>query len=217
MLLRDVSIDSPQASAIYSTSPGARYIVEGGQYRGAGSAIIVTDAAELRAKLLAAIDVFAGGSGSAYFLQSDQTGGGYQRLESTLALAPLSIDENDDAVVEQRRAQGAVLLSDLGTATRAVGAALALPMAVHGRLKAFVLVGHKPQQELFRPDELALLARSVRSVGLDIEALRAEALALENAALRERTERLAFAIGILERGPQVPSTQGLARPRTREA
>ncbi len=47
VVLRDVAIDSPQASAIYSTSPGARYVVEGGQYRGAGSAIIVIDAAEL--------------------------------------------------------------------------------------------------------------------------------------------------------------------------
>jgi hypothetical protein len=45
--LRDVSIESPQASAIYSTSPGARYLVEGGRYTGAGSAIIVIDAAEL--------------------------------------------------------------------------------------------------------------------------------------------------------------------------
>jgi hypothetical protein len=45
--LTDVAIDSPQASAIYSTSPGAHYLVEGGDYRGAGSAIIVIDADEL--------------------------------------------------------------------------------------------------------------------------------------------------------------------------
>ena len=45
--LRDVVIDSPDASAIYSTSPGARYLIEGGRYRGAGAAIVMVDGGEL--------------------------------------------------------------------------------------------------------------------------------------------------------------------------
>jgi hypothetical protein len=41
----------------------------------------VTDAAELHAKLLSAIDAFAGSAGSAYYVQSGQDGGAYRRVD----------------------------------------------------------------------------------------------------------------------------------------
>jgi hypothetical protein len=162
----------------------------------------VTDAGELRRKLLAAIDAYGGSGGSAFYVQD---GNGYLRAESTLEDMPQRITENDDAAVELRRAQGAVVLGDLGTEALASPAALALPMTVRGRLSAFVLVGHKPQQELFRPDEVALLARSVRTLGLDLEALRIEELERANAASREEIQRLRFALeswrtGLASRG-----------------
>lgn len=47
VVLRDVEIDAPQSSAIYSTSPGARYLIEGGQYRTAGTAIIMINGGAL--------------------------------------------------------------------------------------------------------------------------------------------------------------------------
>ncbi len=45
--LSDVTIDAPASSAIYSTAPGARYVLEGGRFRGGGSAIIMIDGMEL--------------------------------------------------------------------------------------------------------------------------------------------------------------------------
>jgi hypothetical protein len=47
VVLRDVEIDAPQSSAIYSTSPGARYLIEGGQYRTAGTSIIMINGGAL--------------------------------------------------------------------------------------------------------------------------------------------------------------------------
>lgn len=163
----------------------------------------VTDAGELRRKLLSAIDAFGSGTGSAMFVQD---GSGYRCVESTARGAPERIDENDDTVVELRRVQGAVPLGDSrGTTPLAARFALALPISARGRLGAFVLVGHKPQQELYRPDELTLLARSVRSVGLDLEALRVEELERDRARIRDEAERLRFALA---------SWQGAAAPRS---
>jgi hypothetical protein len=67
---------------------------------------------------------------------------------------------------------------------------LALPMTVSGQIVGFVLIGHKPQQELFRPDERDHLARAVQSGGLDLESLRVDALERENAAMVQYELRL---------------------------
>jgi hypothetical protein len=72
----------------------------------------------------------------------------------------------------------------------ASAAALALPMTVRGQIAGFVLIGHRRQQELFRPDEQAHLARAVQSLGLDLESLRVDALERENAATAQNERRL---------------------------
>lgn len=103
---------------------------------------------------------------------------------------------------------GAVLLADIGTASLAAQIALALPMTVRGRHSAFVLVGHKPQQELYRPDEISLLARSVRNVGLDLEALRVEELERDKAEALGESARLRFALQTWHNGPVPPGKGG---------
>lgn len=143
----------------------------------------VTDAVELRAKLLAAVAAFGGPGVGAAFYGRDAAGGDYRRDAVLDLTAPDRIDADDDAVVEMRRVHRAVNLADLDTPSSVRGHALALPMTLRGQLVGFVLLGSKPQQELYRPDEVSLLGASVQSVGLDLEALRVEALERTNAAL----------------------------------
>jgi len=146
----------------------------------------VTDADELRAKLAAAVAEYSG-AGAAVYGRDDRD---YRCLTTQALDAPELIGDNDDAVVELRRTRGALTLGDLQAPSRLSAAALALPMTVRGQIAGFVLIGHKPQQELFRPDERDHLARAVQSVGLDLESLRVDALERENAVMVQNELRL---------------------------
>lgn len=53
-------------------------------------------------------------------------------------------------------------------------------------LIGLVLLGAKPDGDGYRPDETAALANAVRSVGLDLDALRIEELEAEAVTLRSR-------------------------------
>lgn len=151
----------------------------------------VTDAAELRVKLVAAVAAYSG-AGAAFY---GRDAGGFIRLAASGIEAPERIGDNDDALVELRRLRAAVPLADLKAASLAGGMALALPMTLRGQLGAFVLIGHKSQRELFRPDEVALLSRTVQSVGLDLEALRIDTLERRNAAMVQTELRLRAELG----------------------
>jgi hypothetical protein len=74
-------------------------------------------------------------------------------------------------------------LADLNAPLSTEGHGLALPMALRRVLVAVVIVGMKPRHAQYRPDELALLAASVQSVGHDMNGLRVEALERNNARL----------------------------------
>lgn len=63
--------------------------------------------------------------------------------------------------------------------------AVALPMGFRGELQGFVLLGAKPSQGSYRPDEIAVLEYAVQQVGLDWQALQTEQLKAEVAGLRQ--------------------------------
>ncbi|GIL39880.1 histidine kinase N-terminal 7TM domain-containing protein [Roseiterribacter gracilis] len=77
----------------------------------------------------------------------------------------------------------AVELRSRGAAMRD-GSGWVLPMQQGGRVDGFVVVGEKADREIYRPDEIELLANCVRQVGLDLQALRVTALERELAQQR---------------------------------
>jgi hypothetical protein len=72
----------------------------------------------------------------------------------------------------------AVELRSRGAALRD-GSGWVLPMQQGGRIDGFVVVGEKADREIYRPDEVELLANCVRQVGLDLQALRVASLERE--------------------------------------
>jgi hypothetical protein len=70
------------------------------------------------------------------------------------------------------------------------GTLLALPMSHRGVLNGFVLLTTKPNGDSYRPDEIIVLDFAVSQIGLDLHALRVEALRTEVDAQRARAERL---------------------------
>jgi hypothetical protein len=150
----------------------------------------ITEPAALQEKLLSAIEDFAGIQGSALYLRGSEAG--YQLQRGTLAQVPTTVDENNDIVLEMRRTRAAV---DLGEHRRTLSGEYALPMMARGLVNGFVVIGSKAEGQSLRSDELALLAKSVHDVGLDLESLRIELLERSNAelSLTQTTLRLEIA------------------------
>lgn len=67
---------------------------------------------------------------------------------------------------------------------------LALPMFHRADLIGLVLIGAKPNTDTYRPDEEEVLAFAVHRIGLDLDALRIEALERETDALRQHVKVL---------------------------
>jgi GAF domain-containing protein len=67
---------------------------------------------------------------------------------------------------------------------------LAVPMSHRGELTGIVLLGHKPGEESYRPDEIELLAFAAQQIGLDLHALEIEGLRHDLAEARNRARTL---------------------------
>jgi hypothetical protein len=70
-------------------------------------------------------------------------------------------------------------------------------MSQRGTLSGLVALGPKPTGDSYRPDEQEILAFAARQVGLDIHALRTQALMAELTELRTRAEGLTEALQLL--------------------
>ncbi|HZV85488.1 MAG TPA: hypothetical protein VFF48_10930, partial [Brevundimonas sp.] len=70
------------------------------------------------------------------------------------------------------------------------GAALILPLVQRKDLTGFFVLGPKPSGELYRPDERETLADAAARIGLDLHALRVEALEAEGREQRRRADML---------------------------
>lgn len=109
---------------------------------------------------------------------------GYVRLTADGGAKRLDLDE---PVLVALRAEREPLE---GEAAAALGAALVLPMTYRDELTGFVALGLKPNGEVWRPDERAALADAVQKTGLDLHALRLEALERENTELKQSQRML---------------------------
>lgn len=86
------------------------------------------------------------------------------------------------------RAEGRPL--DLGETRGNLPGVLALPMLDHGALSGLVLMGLKAGGALYRPDEIAVLGRAARDVGLALAALRGGSTEAENRRLKVENQIL---------------------------
>lgn len=147
----------------------------------------IADPAVLRERFAEAIAAFAAGAGCAIYQHVEGTG--FELQHSTLADAPALLGVDDEAVLEMRIAGRWVYLDILKTAARGQ---LAFPILARGGMQGLVLVGAKALEQLYRPDELSLVAVSVQQLGQDLEVLRAEALAKQADASAQRADALAL-------------------------
>ena len=144
-------------------------------------AMHISDAPALQEKFILAVEEFAGAGGGAIYALDAQ--GGFKLTHSTLQSAPTSIDMNNDAVIDMRHTRTVVELAERG---QDLPGELAFPMMARGAVIGLVLVGAKTSGRNFRPDEVALLTKSVRQFGMDLETLRLAELERSAAALEQK-------------------------------
>lgn len=131
------------------------------------------------------VDRFTGGAGNATYRRAVE--GHYERAAGTLDAVPEMVDADEPLVVALRTDAQPLRCAD--AASRLPGA-LALPMSHRGELDGFVLVGSKVNNEIYRPDEVELLALAANQAGHDFHALQAEAFRREAAVLRATNQEM---------------------------
>ncbi len=136
-------------------------------------AAFIGRADKLTAAFLAELKRFSGGMEAVLYLAAgdDFTAGDTR------------IDGDDQAVIAMKADHAPVEVADH----------LDLPMIHRGELTGFVRLGLKPSGESYRPDEREVLAWAAHQVGLDLYALKVEALEARVATL---DAQLAFAAGL---------------------
>jgi hypothetical protein len=125
----------------------------------------------LRDAFATALDRFTGGAPHAFYRRLPS--GDYTRGAATLTEAPGQVDADDPLTVTMRTTQAVTYAKDTAST---LPAEIALPSIHHGELDGFVLLGPKPRNEPYRPDELEVLGVAAHRVGLDFRALRMEQL-----------------------------------------
>ncbi len=125
----------------------------------------------LKAALLAELTRFSTGGDVALYLAKD---GEYVSQDSV-------IDGDDPSIVTMKAEDGPQETSEY----------LYLPMRHRAELSGFVRMGLKPSGDSFRPDEREVLAWAVHQTGLDLHALKVEAL---ESRVSELDTQLAFLV-----------------------
>ena len=141
----------------------------------------------LLAAFRTAVDRFTGHAGCAIYLR--QGSGDYLFVSGTLSDAPALVEPNDQLVVTLRADMAPTAIDQQSQ----VRGDMVLPMSHRGALHGFVVLGAKASGESYRPDECEALGFAAQQIGLDIHALRVEALEqelreLERKAEQQRTE-----------------------------
>lgn len=111
---------------------------------------------------------FTNGADCAFYWRTEI--GTYQRRSASPALAG-AVEANHAIVIALRADQAAVFDEDVRSELHI---ALAMPMIHRGMLEGFVLLGLKPNQASYRPDEVAALGSAVHQIGLDLHMLQVE-------------------------------------------
>ena len=136
-------------------------------------AAFIGKAEALRAAFLAELKRFSGGADVALYLADG----------ADFASDKTRIDGDDAAVVAMKADHAPVEAADH----------LDLPMIHRAELTGFIRLGLKPSGDSYRPDEREVLSYAAHQIGLDLHALRVEALEAKVATL---DAQLAFAAGL---------------------
>ena len=137
-----------------------RFVADAG-YITRPEALITATVAEFRR--------FSGGAEAALYLAE---GDGYARRDGGLSGAGERLDGNLPALVRLRSTHQPVQ----GDEGSGLHAELILPMSHRSEVLGAVLIGPKPDGGGYRPDERSALFEAAHKIGLDLHALRVEAL-----------------------------------------
>jgi hypothetical protein len=134
---------------------------------------------------LEAITAFSNGAPYALYQSADNAT--YNLLRSTFLDAPPGIGENNSAILALRESNKPLLSDELIIFP---GAEVILPMAQRGMLTGLLVLGQKPRQGIFRPDEIELMAFATHNIGVDIHALKMGTLQADVESMRLKIEAL---------------------------
>jgi len=129
-----------------------------------------TDPGALAHALLEALDAYTESVGSALYGRDSQ--GRFVLTHTTLPGAASMLGANDLMVVKLRASPTKPLLLDAPTQRNVEN--WAFPLARRGELIGFVRIGEKRNLDVYRPDQIERVSRTVRRVGFDLYALRLE-------------------------------------------
>lgn len=144
----------------------------------------ITTMDALIASFCDALDRFTGQAGCAIYLR--QENGEYVIAGGSLEGAPAAVDSNDSAALALRSEMAPLFVDRTHSALRGE---LVLPMCHRGMLDGFALVGSKRRGESYRPDEVDALGFAAHQIGLDLHALRVDALQRELSELERKAGR----------------------------
>ncbi len=130
----------------------------------------------LKAAAVAEFARFSGGAETAIYRAAGTT---YLRDAGTIKGLEAMLDADALALVALR-AEGKPLFAEDAAP---LNAALVLPMIQRNDLTGFIVLGPKPGEGAYRPDERAALAQAAYQIGLDLHALRIEELEQTTAEL----------------------------------
>ena len=145
----------------------------------------LTDAGSIKQQFVAAVDAFTEGQGSAIYTADE--GGNLNRGISTLSDAPPTVHSGDELALKLRESARRV---DLSRLERRLPGDWAFPMTVRGAIYGVLLIGPRTEGVSYRPEELTQLAEGARTIGLNLESLRAVELQRKQHELAQRLDEL---------------------------
>jgi len=136
-----------------------------------------TEASSLATALLAALDRFTTGAGAALYVRGGD--GRYARVQGSMTDAPQWLDADEPLAVALRAGRSVARCDDVHST---LPGELAMVLARQRELDAFILIGRQRDGRPLRSDEVAALRDALRTVGVEWQALRWEALQRERPA-----------------------------------
>ena len=159
-------------------------------------AAFITRSDTLTHGFVEALGRFTDGAEAVLYLIDE--GGGVRRVDGAASGVGETIDLDDPALVAIRAEPKAMLLEDTGTS---LPFRLIAPMVNRNQVIGVALLGAKPDDTDYRPDEIELIDWATRQVGLDLHALKVERLEASEADLRKT-------VGVLERALSLTAATG---------
>jgi hypothetical protein len=148
----------------------------------------MTDAAAVCRGFVDAVDRYTEAQGSAIYVS--ETDGSLSLRYATLADAPASFSATDAVILEASRGAARI---DVGRFSTESPGDWLFPMTIRGRTTGALLIGARTEGIAYRPEELAQLTESVRSIAHDLDGLGTAELQQRHDEIAHQLERLATA------------------------